>query len=197
MKFTLRFLLLPLLATAALGPTADAGEIRVMDFTDVGSTSKCIGKPTTPMCAVETFAACGIRSDWTFCRLVGFDPDVYRGRVLDDYARLYYFRYEFIGQGKLADADIPPARRRQGNKSWRARDVAIQLWWQGCPPIESCVRETQRHPTRKYGEGCRSFDRCGKATSPRTYLLRQHGKRWRVVADYGEPVLPADFWKRK
>ena len=48
-----------ILLVAATGQEpAFAGELRVLDYDNEGSTSQCIGNPVTPLCAVETLEAC-------------------------------------------------------------------------------------------------------------------------------------------
>ncbi len=70
-----RFPLLPLaacLAAAAVAPlSAQQPEIRVITQTE--ATSECIGDPKPPLCAVETFNACGTRRQVELCRLIGRD----------------------------------------------------------------------------------------------------------------------------
>ena len=180
------------LSSAALG-----GELRVMDFEDAATTSRCIGNPVTPLCAIETLEACRIRSKWNYCEMTGYDPGVLEGRVFDAYARLQYFRYEIIGRRVLETKDIPSWARNQGKKSWKTGDVAMQVWWQDCPPDDKCVMATLNDPTRIYGKGCRNFDRCSRFPSPRTYILRRNGGLWRLVVEYEEPDRQGDFWNRK
>lgn len=53
-------------------PLADVpppDELRFISTDD--ATSKCIGNPITPLCAVETFFACSARQDIDLCRKVG------------------------------------------------------------------------------------------------------------------------------
>ncbi|MGQ0664601.1 MAG: hypothetical protein ACT4P2_13695, partial [Pseudomonadota bacterium] len=42
---------------------------RAMDQTDVASTSKCLGNPITPLCAVEHIIACEVRRDDELCMI--------------------------------------------------------------------------------------------------------------------------------
>src|SRR3990172_7533843 len=48
--------------------TGKAPRWRTLTFSDETTTSKCIGKPVTPICAVETFEACFKRSQIELCR---------------------------------------------------------------------------------------------------------------------------------
>lgn len=191
---------LAILAGRADGQTTTPPEVRILDFANSGSTSTCIGNPVTPLCAVETFMACGIRSEWPLCARVGNEPGELRTRIKAGYAKLWYYRYKVLGERIIRAEDIPDWARRPGLKAWKPGDVAVRLWWEGCPPIEKCVVETQGHPTRHYGEGCRSFDLCGRTPSPSTYIVRPVGRKWRWVDDEDEDERPdfyGVFWKRK
>jgi hypothetical protein len=46
-------------------------EVRVITAEEATTTSKCIGDPKTPLCAVETFIACFARHDGDLCQRVG------------------------------------------------------------------------------------------------------------------------------
>ena len=62
--------LVPFAAGVAGGPSHSnkAPRWRTLTFSDETTTSKCIGKPKTPICAVETFRACFKRSQIELCR---------------------------------------------------------------------------------------------------------------------------------
>ncbi len=45
------------------------GHWRVMGQDDAHSTSRCIGKPDAPLCAVETMLACFLRNDNDLCKI--------------------------------------------------------------------------------------------------------------------------------
>lgn len=174
-----------------------AGEKRVLDFTNQGSTSQCIGDPRTPLCAVESLEACRIRTEWKLCEPIEHDYSVYGKGVPAGYALLFYFRYEILSSRVLKERDLKFERLGRLAKPWLAGDVAQRLWWEGCAPIPECVDDTIMNPTKKYGEGCRSFAYCDKDPHPRTYILRRKESRWVVIADYVGPVLPELFWNRK
>lgn len=55
-------------------PSADpAGQYRLIGRAD-GSDSRCIGRPESPLCAVETLLACFARRDEALCRQVWQPP---------------------------------------------------------------------------------------------------------------------------
>lgn len=63
--------------TADPPPPNPPGEWRILAWTDQGSSSRCIGRPLTPLCAVETLLACFQRGRVELCRLVDDDTDTY------------------------------------------------------------------------------------------------------------------------
>jgi hypothetical protein len=70
------FTLAALLTAIAGNVSAQQPEIRGIFQTS--ATSRCIGNPRTPLCAVETLIACWVRRDRHFCEMVG-SPDLSSG----------------------------------------------------------------------------------------------------------------------
>lgn len=56
-----------------LPPLTPKNHPRIMTMLDATSTSDCIGRPVTPLCAVETRMACFLRRDDRLCEVVGND----------------------------------------------------------------------------------------------------------------------------
>jgi len=48
---------------------------RTLTFSEETTTSKCIGKPVTPICAVETFRACFKRKQIELCRMASLNGE--------------------------------------------------------------------------------------------------------------------------
>ncbi len=193
-------LALALFAGRTYGQTTGEHELRLMEFSNAASTSACIGNPVTPICAVETFEACLRRAEWPLCAEVAFDPGDLRQFAPSEYYKLGYYPYEVTGTRTVRAEFVPIPRDGESAIRWLPGDVAVRLLWQYCPPIEKCVIETRDDPKRRYGEGCRTMKFCGKAPSPRTYIVRRVGHHWIMVTDYDEqrhPDLQGDFWNRK
>ncbi len=176
-----------------------ADEFRVIDPMGKEDTSRCIGDPRTPLCALETLYACIYRGDISLCDKVGYDHQaVFGNRRPGAYAKLSYHRIRETGRKTLGAADIPPGFGGAGPKKWRTGDIAIQIYLEGCPPHDQCVTQSRNDPNRYYGEGCRGFHRCTEF--PGVYLtevFRRAPGGWRSVGGYGADDLPAGFWKRK
>ena len=66
----MRILWRALLIAAFLGVPAYAGELKSVAPTDADST--CIGDPTTPQCALDTWMACDARGERDLCLMVGY-----------------------------------------------------------------------------------------------------------------------------
>lgn len=94
------FLLVALAAFAGLFFYSGRGEIRTI--TAIASTSDCIGNPKTPLCALDTYIACGTRSDPSLCAIAMYGsrdalcdkrfPD--NCHVLSDYLQPLHDRYD-------------------------------------------------------------------------------------------------------
>jgi hypothetical protein len=170
---------------------------RILDNTNEGSTSDCIGNPKTPLCAVETAEACLKRGAFDLCRRVGYTWKELGRWETAGYILLYYNRYRLAGSGVIRQSDIPPARKALKGLRVRAGDVALRLKWQGCAPDDQCVMETINHATKSYGEGCRRLDSCKDVTGFATYILRRDGTEWDMLLQYYHPIFQGDFWNRK
>ena len=111
-----------LAAALALGACAGSGavmddfdpaEVRVITPTE--ATSKCIGDPRTPACALDTMFACVVRRDAELCRRVGIDETFarepcFKPGILDA-------RYKIKEIELLAEKDMPPylkKKKREG-----------------------------------------------------------------------------------
>ena len=78
-----------------LPPIDPPGGWHTLTQDDATSDSKCIGKPVTPLCAVETVKACHVRNDEPLCR-IGEGPS-YRARNLGSERHTHYIRYRVAG----------------------------------------------------------------------------------------------------
>jgi hypothetical protein len=58
-------------------PVDSPGQWRRLGRDDAESTSRCIGRPRTPLCAVETLLACFQRGQIELCRMVDDEADQY------------------------------------------------------------------------------------------------------------------------
>jgi hypothetical protein len=185
---------------SALAQSVPGTKLPLMGYSNATSTSTCIGDPVTPLCAVETFEACRRRAEWPLCAEVGVDPGDRLHFGPGDYIKLSYHPYEVTGTRTIRVAFAPRPRDGVPSIEWRPGDVAVRLWWQECPPNKKCAIETRDDPTKKFGEGCRTFEFCAKYRAPHTYIVSRAGHRWVLVARYDElehTDLQGDFWNRK
>lgn len=164
--------MLPILATLFLAfmPTGAAeshdpdlpapdphGYWRYVTQKDKTSTSKCIGDPKTPVCAVDTVMACSARYDDSICEKVnylwGYNPDSRVGVDSGEFAR-----YRIFSSRRLKASDIPP-HRQVGKGSWKQGDLQVTVH-------------------RKY---C-GYGGCGELPpGETTFTLRKVGDKWTVV----------------
>ena len=85
-KICMALVMASVMGSTAFAQTASNPELRLLEFTNEESTSTCIGNPVTPLCAVETFAACRLRAEWALCTEVGYEPG--------EAPRFNYFRFQ-------------------------------------------------------------------------------------------------------
>lgn len=197
MAMTGRILAAAVLISVMTSVSVFADEFRVIDPMGKEDTSRCIGDPRTPLCAIETFAACIYRGDESLCDKVGYDyRAVYGNKVPGAYAKLYYIRYKELDRRILRDEEIPKTLR-EGPKRMLPGDLVVRFLWQDCKPDDACVDATMNDPTRPYGDGCRNFDLCRPFPTPITEILRKENGRWVFNRIYGDDDLPVGFWKRK
>jgi len=167
---------LPALAAedVPLPPLTPKGEYLVMTQDDATSSSKCIGNPVTPMCAVETVMACLYRGNDELCRIgMGLDQNPGHGnkrpipRVL----------YRVVTSGILMRSNFPwwsrrDALTRPGVPAVREGDVRIDILSREC--------DEEVSPTE-----------CHRPFAPITYVVRRLQDGWAVMT-WGPAYDPRD-----
>ena len=127
---------------------------------DASSSSKCIGNPVTPVCAVETFMACWLRPGPDLCRIAGVERD----RAFDGSSAYRIVRQEVLtGQSP----DLP---FRFDKSDLIAGDVRIDILeerFSEKEPPDSCCHYWNRYPD--------------------VYIVRRQDGRWTVIFK-GPPV---------
>ena len=132
---------------------------RVMTMEDATSTSRCIGDPRTPLCAVETLMACFIRRQGQLCAISHGYPPSEAGRFrLSKPGPSYRTEYRVVrfhlirNNDPLLNLDV----------EWlKPGDVDITVYRRFClPPRQSCLGE----PVTRF-----------------VYAVRRDGDRWRIT----------------
>lgn len=118
-----------------LPPLTPEGEYLVLTQDDATSTSKCIGNPVTPLCAVETVMACYVRNDYELCRIgMGLDSQHGINKGRQQPSKLYrVIRSEVLGESNFPWRPESDLRWRPGEPSIQASDVRIDLLYHDCP----------------------------------------------------------------
>jgi hypothetical protein len=146
------------------------GQYLVMTQDDATSTSKCIGDPKTPLCAVETEMAVQVRGKLDFQRIaMGLEG----GPLFDDRKPGSPIIYRVVRREVLSDRRFPwnPKRDlgwRNGGLIMQAGDIRIDIIY------VNCYREISL-------TACEHF-----WGSPEAYIVRRMGDRW-VVITWGDP----------
>ncbi len=173
-----------LIVAVLIGPLAGAnaadsivkpdppGVWRMLGPDDQDTTSKCIGKPKTPICAVETVLACFVRGDNSLCRGATIDERPIRHVI----GGFQFATYRFVGSAKV------------GGKGWwrvvesrfgghyrsilsqaKAGDLAVFVHSLPCRTQRNCIEMYRKSP-------------------PMLYAVRRVGSAWTVV-DTTTPVF--------
>ena len=191
----LRLVISSVIAAGVHFNTASAGELRTLGWSKETSSSRCIGDPKTPECAVETQIACDIWGDKRLCDIVGYRDPMGRYTV-SDYQKVGTTLYEFVGRKTISEGDAKLYVDSYGRRPWRAGDVAVRIFFWGCRPDESCLVESRDDPTREYGEGCPQAD-CERDKMPSTIVVRRSSAKWIHVGTPQGLDFPGEFWNRK
>lgn len=140
-----------------LPPIDQPSHWRVLTQDDSTSDSKCIGKPVTPLCAVETIRACFVREDDSLCQ-IGMGLDHLPGLIhLIDREGLVGLgeRYRIVAAAKIGKKKRSPINGERPEAGDVLVDV-IDLYCRG----QKCSRSSSR---------------------PTTYLMRHQEERWIVL----------------
>lgn len=109
------------------------GRWRVVTGHDATSTSKCIGRPVTPLCAVESFAACFARNVAHFCRVSSREYEkVARDTIRDDFGTevKYTHYYRVVSARRLTEADMRPWFRTAPKHCEDRRNCVPERFWE-------------------------------------------------------------------
>ncbi|MBM3569604.1 MAG: hypothetical protein FJX46_12730 [Alphaproteobacteria bacterium] len=150
-------------------PAPDAeGTYRVITRDPATTTSDCIGRPVTPLCAVETFIACRTREDFELCKRV-VDPAIHpwptqsRPHVPVFFYELHFGlgatrdEYRFI-EARRIDAGYTPTY----SPSRQPGDMAIEVLRRSCdkelPQCHPRWRRAVVYVTRQTEDGWKIVD---------------------------------------
>jgi hypothetical protein len=137
----------------------------VMNRDDATSSSKCIGDPKTPLCAVETAMACEIRGNDDLCRIgMGLEkPGL-------TFLRLPPEIYWVVRREVLMEQTIPWRSHeldwRPGEASVQAGDIRIDVVEKVCSKGEFSHTACETDPD---------------VPAISTYIVRRRGDRWAVI----------------
>jgi hypothetical protein len=145
---------------------------RYITLDDATTTSKCIGDPRTPLCAVETMNACFVRRDDHLCMLVRDEPPFEHIGPIPEARRLDEFRYRVISARRVGREDIP-REFRSGDLAWHVGDVKILVEEEYCSPQTS---------------------QCGFFHGGGPYIVRKRGSKWKMV-DWAQLNIDRKRWR--
>ena len=105
-----------------LPPLSQPGQWNYVTQDDAASSSHCIGRPRTPLCAVETLLGCFQRGRIELCRMVDDGADQYAQVFASPVDPGLYLAYRIVG-GQALTPDTLPA----GQSAAQPGDVLLVL----------------------------------------------------------------------
>lgn len=109
------FAAVPAVAADETLPAADPpGLWRYITHEEDNTTSRCIGRPQTPLCAAETLLACFLRGRAELCRLVDDDSEQYRDAFVTPANPDSYLAYRVLAARRKANAVVITVDQREG-----------------------------------------------------------------------------------
>lgn len=159
---------LPALADdAPLPPLTPKAKPLVMAADDAMTTSQCVGKPETPLCAVETMLACWERGDHHLCRIgLNLDHEPRYGGGAPHPEDIYLYRV--VKREILTKKTLPwkpdEVLERPGIVSPQEGDMRIDVW------LVRCTKEISP-------EACDHY----KYAATSAFIVRHEGDRWSVL----------------
>ena len=143
------------------------GQWRVIERTDEASTSTCIGRPISPLCALDTYEACSLRGGYDLCfSIYNVTPLPYK--ITRENEPKFHWRIRPVMTRHLSAQDIRDWRAYHRDKIfWRVGDVAIGFVKRNCyDPFED--------------EASRDCEKPDKVAD--MAVFRRTGHAWHIVS---------------
>lgn len=143
------------------------GTWRMVTRDNATTTSTCIGRPETPLCAIESVIACFVRRQRELCWIGRGRTDT-RERPFQKFpgGAIVVHKYRVVSAKRLAEEDIPYYWRLACEDAWEPGDLRVEIEWLYC---------TQRNGRLDCGE------QWGFKPTPVAYIVRRTTRGWRVV----------------
>lgn len=171
------------------------------------ATSKCLGNPKTPQCAIDTYIAGLIwpNTDHYFTA-IGQNPDctpdkAYCKNRLDEWVWPMMYNYTILASQTLTPEDI---KTYDLSGEWQAGDTVVLSLEYLCDIPDSC-RQEAIDDTRKKAHGalcqptiCKSSSRRKNVSSDyTTYVLYQKSDgNWHIRTIHAGDPFSLNFWMR-
>jgi hypothetical protein len=169
-----------------LPPIDPPGRWRVLTHDDATSTSKCIGNPKTPLCAVESWNACKLRHVGELCLVAILVGAPHHTQFGTGPSRDRYVFYRVIAARHLRQDEIDyldslagkkcPSPGCRGRGEWRTGDTRLIIDYKECGDHGA----TCQFPVRQCWNTKRG-EKCEVAYSPTLWILRKVEGGWRIV----------------
>jgi hypothetical protein len=152
------------------------GYWRIMGHDDAASSSKCVGNPITPLCAIESIIACFEREDGELCRIgMGLDERPFFDDRQPKQKTYRYRRYRVVAFKRFQSGNLPPLRHlppavADNLPSWDTKE-------------RRAYQPGDGHVVVLAGDCWRDGATCSHLSEFNlyTYHVRQAGARWAVI----------------
>ena len=120
------------------------GELRILRSEEEpkNATSRCIGNPTTTLCAIDTYMAYGFWFNPDLARKVGVEPlkEIADGWRPDYWDKQNLIIYQVLGEKVISkETDLPDVIKEKGG---RVGDTAMLVQSHGCAIDSECLIRT-------------------------------------------------------
>jgi hypothetical protein len=194
-----------LLASAVLSfllssdPTV-ATEMQIVTHDPDTSSSRCIGEPKTPLCAIETAWACQIWGKKSLCAAVGIPEDYAEKEWIwhTDDRRGANSLYQVIDSKTLTQTDIDTFFSSYSEFPLYPGDVIVRLWEAQCHTGGFSASRLAPNPKLSMGD-FPPFRNCSRyyKTRPDDVVVRPRGTGWGYVPHHFLPNMVDEFWQSR
>jgi hypothetical protein len=181
---------------------AGAGELRAITSKKETSSSRCIGDPKTPLCAVETAMACELWGEQELCNAVDYIDPFGRKEIRKPTPeqRQKTWLYNVIGEQTMTVDDALQflgIEEYSVDNIWVSGDTAILIWGWRCDLDMRCIDDSLNDVRNRDIRAYCPVDECVRVSLPMAYLVRKKGDSWKFILKTVGQGFPLEFWNRR
>lgn len=179
---------------------ASASEMRILTHDPETSSSRCIGEPKTPLCAIETAWACQYWGRKSLCAAAGIPDDYAEKKWIwhTDDRRGANIIYQVIDSRPLTEANIDTFFSSYSKFPLYPGDIIVRLWSAHCYTRGFSASRLAPNPKLSMGD-IPPFRGCGEyyGNEPDDVVVWPATDGWAFVPGYLLPKLVDEFWRSR